>query len=134
METFKDILCKQVETLQAYFDACANSLTKGFEPYHKEFEKLTDDVDDEEEDVTIVDGVVRQNKRSDSTSSNPSTNKLSKDLSKARIEDHAAMRLDFKGEAFTFKATTTGILHDLAHCIELMQQREEFLKKKLDKV
>lgn len=42
METFKDILCKQVETLQTYFDACANSLTKGFEPYNKEFEKGID--------------------------------------------------------------------------------------------
>ena len=50
------------------------------------------------------------------------------------MEDHAAMRLDFKGEAYTFKATTTGILHNLGHCIELMQQREDFLKKKLDKV
>jgi collagen type IV alpha-3-binding protein len=35
METFKDILCRQVDTLQAYFDACANSLQKGFGPYHK---------------------------------------------------------------------------------------------------
>ena len=57
METFKDILCKQVETLQTYFDACANSLTKGFEPYHKEFEKLTDDVDDEEDVGDYVDVV-----------------------------------------------------------------------------
>lgn len=122
METFKDILCRQVETLQAYFDACANSLTDGFEPYHKEFEKSNniydDDDDEEEENVTL------KNKE------NPET----KNLSKARIEDHAAMRLDFKGEAYTFKATTTGILHNLGHCIELMQQREEFLKKKLDKV
>jgi collagen type IV alpha-3-binding protein len=60
-------------------------------------------------------------------------NKLGKDFSKARIEDHAAMSLDFKGEAFTFKATAAGILHNLAHCIELMQQREDFLKKKLNK-
>ena len=50
------------------------------------------------------------------------------------MEDHAAKRLDFKGEAYTFKATTTGILHNLGHCIELLQQREDFLKKKLDKL
>lgn len=49
------------------------------------------------------------------------------------MEDHAAMAIDFKGEAYTFKATTAGILHNMAHCIELMQQREEFLKKKLEK-
>lgn len=55
-------------------------------------------------------------------------------MDKARIEDHAAMAMDFKGEAFTFKATTTGILTSLSNCIELMQQREEHWRKKLDKV
>lgn len=120
METFKDILNKQVETLQTYFDACANSITKGFEPYHKEFEKLAAEVE--------VDDVEENN---ESTKVNEKT-KTS--LSKAVMEDHAAMSLDFKGEAFTFKATATGILHDLSHCIELMQQREDFWKKKLDKV
>jgi collagen type IV alpha-3-binding protein len=48
METFKDILCKQVETLQVYFDACANSMTKGFEPYTKELEEHAGDSDDDE--------------------------------------------------------------------------------------
>lgn len=139
METFKDILCRQVETLQAYFDACANSLTKGFEPYHKEFEKLAiDDVDDEyddddDENVTIVDGIIKSKGANKTTLANKEGIILNKDANKARIEDHAAMGLDFKGEAFTFKATTTGILHNLALCIEIMQQREDFLKKKLDK-
>lgn len=126
METFKDILCRQVETLQTYFDACANSLTKGFEPYHKELERLhntadDDDVEEEEESVEAAE---------------QSTNGPMKltPANKAVIEDHGHMSLDFKGEAFTFKATTTGILHDLSLCIELMQQREEFWKKKLDKV
>ena len=50
MDTFKDILCKQVETLQTYFDACANSMTKGFEPYHKEFEKDIDENNSGDED------------------------------------------------------------------------------------
>lgn len=53
---------------------------------------------------------------------------------RARIADHGAMAPDFKGEAFTFKATTTGILTNLGHCIELMQQNEEKWKKKLEKV
>lgn len=48
METYKDILSKQVETLQTYFDACANSMTKGFEPYTKELEEHTGDSDDDE--------------------------------------------------------------------------------------
>lgn len=100
--------------MQTYFDACANSLTTGFEPYHKEFEKKlaieSDDSDDGE-----------------------SALKTSTKLNKATVEDHAAMAVDFKGEAYTFKATTAGILHNMAHCIELMQQREDFLKKKIER-
>lgn len=42
--------------------------------------------------------------------------------------------MDFKGEALTFKATTMGIIHTLTHCIELMAQREEAWKKRLEKV
>jgi collagen type IV alpha-3-binding protein len=138
METFKEILSKQVETLQAYFDACANSLTKGFEPYHKELEKKLaesdEDSDDleEEDDRTITDSMMMKKKASNAVAEKKSG--LPRELSKATIEDHAGMAIDFKGEAYTFKATTAGILSNLAHCIELMQQREEFLKKKLDKV
>ena len=42
--------------------------------------------------------------------------------------------MDFKGEAFTFKATTAGIIATMSHCIELMSQREDAWKKKLEKV
>lgn len=28
METFRDILCRQVDTLQKYFDGCADAVTK----------------------------------------------------------------------------------------------------------
>lgn len=123
METFKDILCRQVETLQTYFDACANSLTKGFEPYHKELERLQD-ANSDDENLDENEGTIVEN---------PNGNVKVTSANKAVIEDHGHMSLDFKGEAFTFKATTTGILHDLSLCIELMQQREEFWKKKLDK-
>ena len=128
METFKEILNRQVETLQTYFDACANSMTKGFEPYHKEFEKLASAIDDDE-DESVADGI-----KAKSENLSNRFDKSKTKLSKAVMDDHAAMSLDFKGEAFTFKATATGILHDLSHCIELMQQREDFWKKKLDKV
>jgi collagen type IV alpha-3-binding protein len=40
--------------------------------------------------------------------------------------------LDFKGEAITFKATTAGILATITHCIDLMQQREDSWRKKLE--
>lgn len=41
--------------------------------------------------------------------------------------------VDFKKEAFTFKATTAGIIATLTNCIELMNQREEQWKKRLEK-
>lgn len=41
--------------------------------------------------------------------------------------------VDFKGEALTFRATTAGVLETLAHCIELVSQREETWHKKLDR-
>ena len=43
-------------------------------------------------------------------------------------------RIDFRGEAITFKATTTGIITSLAHCIDAMNKREEYWQKKFDKV
>lgn len=106
METFKDILCRQVETLQTYFDACANSVNKQFEPYNVE-RPYSEDDSDENNFLEL--------------------NKIDEKLN----EVHGAMSLDFKGEAFTFKSTTSGILYNLSHCIELMQHREEFWEKKL---
>ena len=50
------------------------------------------------------------------------------------LQQHGAHAIDFKGEAFTFKATTAGILATMSHCIELMGQREESWKKRLDRV
>lgn len=41
--------------------------------------------------------------------------------------------VDFKGEAITFKATTAGIQATLTHCIELMGQREEHWKRRLER-
>lgn len=122
METFKDILSRQVDTLQGYFDACANSQSKNFEPYQHELEKeLAAAGSDEEFDDPDPTNFNRQPHQS-------------REMLKARMEDHAAMRLDFKGEAYTFKATTAGILHNLALCIETMQQREEYWVKKFEKV
>ena len=41
--------------------------------------------------------------------------------------------VDFKKEAFTFKATTAGIIATLTNSIELMTQREDQWKKRLEK-
>ncbi|PIK37735.1 putative collagen type IV alpha-3-binding protein-like isoform X1, partial [Apostichopus japonicus] len=47
--------------------------------------------------------------------------------------DLATMGIDFRGEALTFKATTAGILTNLSHCIDLIRQREEQWKKRLER-
>ncbi|XP_023301176.2 ceramide transfer protein isoform X1 [Lucilia cuprina] len=82
IETFKDILFGQIETLQRYFDACA------------EANKGTDIP------LDLGDGL---------------------------------KPIDFKGESITFRATTSGVLSTLQHCLEIIAENDEIWKKKLDK-
>uniref|UniRef100_A0A8B9FUU6 Ceramide transfer protein n=1 Tax=Amazona collaria TaxID=241587 RepID=A0A8B9FUU6_9PSIT len=108
METFRDILCRQVDTLQKYFDDCADAVSK---------DELQRDkvVEDDEDDFPTV--------RSDGDfvhNSNSSKEKLFPHVTPKGING-----IDFKGEAITFKATTAGILATLSHCIELMVKCEE---------
>lgn len=41
--------------------------------------------------------------------------------------------VDFKGEAITFKTTTAAVIDTLEHCAELVTQREESWRKRLEK-
>ncbi|KAF6718293.1 Collagen type IV alpha-3-binding protein, partial [Oryzias melastigma] len=104
METFRDILCRQVDTLQKYFDSCADVVSKD------EFQR--DGEEDEDEFLTPT--------RPDGENNNGSKEKCINGI-------------DFKGEAITFKATTAGILSTLSHCIELMVKREDSWQKRLDR-
>ncbi|XP_016898127.1 collagen type IV alpha-3-binding protein-like isoform X2 [Cynoglossus semilaevis] len=116
METFRDILCRQVDTLQRYFDSCADAVSKDV------FQR--DKVEDDEDEFptnTRPDGECNHN-------NNSSKEKLFPPSSPKGING-----IDFKGEAITFKATTAGILSTLSHCIELMVKREDSWQKKLDK-
>ncbi|XP_019722552.1 collagen type IV alpha-3-binding protein-like isoform X2 [Hippocampus comes] len=115
METFRDILCRQVDTLQKYFDSCADAVSK--DEFHR------DRVEEDEDDFTAAsrpDGECCYN--------NGSKEKLFAPASPKGING-----IDFKGEAITFKATTAGILSTLSHCIELMVKREDSWQKRLDK-
>ncbi|XP_029024422.1 ceramide transfer protein-like isoform X1 [Betta splendens] len=115
METFRDILCRQVDTLQKYFDSCAD-VSK---------DELQRDriVEDDEDDFpnTRSEGDFLHN-------NNGSKEKLFQSSSPKGING-----IDFKGEAITFKATTAGILATLSHCIDLMVKREDSWQKRLDK-
>ncbi|CAF3526585.1 unnamed protein product [Rotaria sp. Silwood1] len=125
LETYRELLSQQVATLQTYFDACANAVTKGFEPYQKEYENAND-LDLEEP----LDKNYAMPALHDETGKNsPSKSRIDQ----LALVDHAAMAVDFKGEALTFKATTDGVIHNLTFCIELMQKREEVWRKKYEK-
>lgn len=47
--------------------------------------------------------------------------------------DHELRAIDFKGEAITFRETTSAVLTSLNHCLEIIVQKEDGLKKKLDR-
>ncbi|XP_069565495.1 ceramide transfer protein-like isoform X2 [Brachyistius frenatus] len=116
METFRDILCRQVDTLQKYFDSCADVVSKD------EFQR--DRVEEDEDEfptTTRPNGEYNHN-------NNGSKEKLFSPASPKGMNG-----IDFKGEAITFKATTAGILSTLSHCIELMVKREDSWQKRVDK-
>ncbi|KAJ4919248.1 hypothetical protein JOQ06_019456 [Pogonophryne albipinna] len=106
METFRDILCRQVDTLQKYFDSCADVVSKD------EFQR---------DRGNLTDGECNHN-------NNGSKEKLFPPASPKGMNG-----IDFKGEAITFKATTAGILSTLSHCIELMMKREDSWQKRVDR-
>ncbi|CAB1438427.1 unnamed protein product, partial [Pleuronectes platessa] len=116
METFRDILCRQVDTLQKYFDSCADVVSK--DEFHRD--RVEDD-DDDFPTTTRPDGGYNHN------------NNGSKEKLFAPASPKGMNGIDFKGEAITFKATTAGILSTLSHCIELMVKREDSWQKRLDK-
>ncbi len=102
-DTFKDILCQQIDTLQSYFDACAE-----ISDYLRKSEERSSPLDPPMEATPSL-------------------------VTKELLLQHGLHAMDFKGEAITFKATTAGILATLTYCSELMGQREEQLKRRLGK-
>lgn len=118
METFRDILCRQIDTLQSYFDSCASAMQHG----------AAQDMPDEIEDDIDLD----HNSPEVHSSHAEGLRLRGKDL-ESILKQHGGHAVDFKGEAFTFKATTAGIIATLSHCIELMSQREEAWKKRLER-
>lgn len=84
IETFKDILFGQIDTLQKYFDACAEHAIKN-------------------------------------------------DNTKSLDLGDTLRPIDFKGEAITFRETTSGVVTTLQHCLDIITQRDDCWKKKLDR-
>uniref|UniRef100_H3D7J0 Ceramide transfer protein n=1 Tax=Tetraodon nigroviridis TaxID=99883 RepID=H3D7J0_TETNG len=114
METFRDILCRQVDTLQKYFDGCADAVSKD----ELQRDKIMED-DEEEFPNTRTDEFLHNNN--------------GKEKPLQSLTPKGINGIDFKGEAITFKATTAGILATLSHCIDLMVKREDSWQRRLDK-
>lgn len=123
METFKDILCHQVDSLQNYFDACASAMTQvSVHDTHDTEELISGDPPVPHKKNGLVnnhvDGMGTQDRLEDIMNI---------------LQQHGAHAIDFKGEAFTFKATTAGILATLSHCMDLMNQREDAWRKRFER-
>ncbi|XP_072038736.1 ceramide transfer protein-like [Amphiura filiformis] len=124
METFHDILCRQVDTLQSYFDSCAESAPSS----ETEGDSQTSSPDDP------FDGELDGDIDALGTTPTPQNRLLGMNgPTKDKSSLPPSRGIDFKGEAFTFKATTTGIIATLSHCIDLMRQREDQWQKRLEK-
>ncbi|XP_046839303.1 ceramide transfer protein-like isoform X2 [Xenia sp. Carnegie-2017] len=130
METFRDILCRQVDTLQTYFDSCAAS--EGESSIHDHADLTMND--DMFEDAHLVDHDADD--EMDELSSTPTPSSLMKKRSMSvgsSTKPQNRCAIDFKGEAITFKATTAGILATMSHCIDLLTKKEEHWKRKYEK-
>ncbi|XP_045596004.2 ceramide transfer protein isoform X1 [Procambarus clarkii] len=131
LETYRDILLRQMDTLQSYFDACAETVKDG------KTTEPTCNGHEPEHDGMIEVGVAAECGLGESP--NAGGRKFSplhlphSHVSKETLQKHGAYALDFRGEALTFKATTAGILTTLSHCVEVMNQREESFKRRLER-
>ncbi|KAK7080293.1 Collagen type IV alpha-3-binding protein [Halocaridina rubra] len=131
IDTYRDIVIRQMEALQSYFDACAESLKE---------KKLSEancnghglDVDGAAEAEIALDynlgGSPIVGGRRPSPHPHPHLS-----INRETLEKHGSYALDFRGEALTFKATTAGILTTLGHCVDIMNQREESFKRRLER-
>ncbi|XP_018020850.1 ceramide transfer protein isoform X2 [Hyalella azteca] len=110
LETYRDILIKQMDALQSFFDACSD-LSKN--------KSLLCNGSHDSGDVVTAEGEL------------PVAPEVT--LTTDMLDKYGASVLDFKGEALTFKATTAGIQQTLAQCVEILSQREEAYKRRLEK-
>ncbi|XP_043230502.1 ceramide transfer protein-like isoform X5 [Amphibalanus amphitrite] len=115
LETFRDILTRQVDTMQNYFDACISVTDAG--RGHGVGHPAWSDSDDD---------ALPTETRGDAAKAPPTP-------SREAFQAQGLDPIDFKGEAITFKATTSGVLSTLQHCAELMAQREDAWRRRMER-
>jgi len=119
METYRDILIRQVDTLQRFFDACSEVASS-----KKDREVRFNETDDESDQEDIV-GFNKNN----AMFKYLEENKFSDEM----IAEQGAQAVDFRGEALTFKATTAGVLTRLQDCLDLFTQSQDSWRKRLER-
>lgn len=145
METFKSILYQQIKTLQHYFDSSLQStnLVNEHLKRHRRHQSMNGfnynlECNDPNAsnisvgDHSVISSSTSLSKEKENDCNSSATGSSSNIVVKNNISRDNIF-VDFKKEAFTFKATTAGIITSLSNCIDLMNQREEQWKKRLEK-
>jgi len=124
VETYRDILCRQIDSLQSFLDEMVVNVPRleTSTAAVTEFSTVSLDVSSSD-DTTLANNF---------SSSSATTSQVTGSTVTTKFPTPQQV-CDFKGEAITFKATTAGILATISHCIDLMQQREEVWKRRFDK-
>ncbi|KAL1228113.1 hypothetical protein TPS_09490 [Trichinella pseudospiralis] len=128
LETYREIVLRQIDTLQSYFDSCAEETTSTWNVPRAPREP-GEDFDDVDADRTMV----QPSPLTMGTAGilNAHANATVHHREEPTIPN-AKRAVDFRSEALTFKATTAGILPLLQHCTDLVQQSEDAWKRRLE--
>jgi len=119
METYRDILIRQIDTLQGFFDACSEVATS------KKDGEVGFNGTDEESDQEDLTGLNHNNSKFKYLEEGK--------FSDETIQEQGLQAVDFRGEALTFKATTAGVLARLQHCLDLFNQSQDCWRKRFER-
>lgn len=115
METYRDILIRQVDTLQGFFDACATAAAS-----IRVREVNANGIGSDSDDETLI---------TDMKAMRANVVKMPDEI----LIERGSHAVDFRGEALTFKATTAGVLARLQHCLDLFTQSQDGWRRRLER-
>ncbi|KRY19543.1 Collagen type IV alpha-3-binding protein [Trichinella patagoniensis] len=131
LETYREIVLRQIDTLQSYFDSCAEETTSTWNIPRAPREP-GEDFDDVDADHTMVHPSPHLITMGTAGILNAHANGTTVHHREEPTIPNAKRAADFRSEALTFKATTAGILPLLQHCTDLVQQSEDAWKRRLE--
>ncbi|XP_003373952.1 collagen type IV alpha-3-binding protein [Trichinella spiralis] len=131
LETYREIVLRQIDTLQSYFDSCAEETTSTWNIPRAPREP-GEDFDDIDADHTMVHPSPHLITMGTAGMLNAHANGTTVHHREEPTIPNAKRAADFRSEALTFKATTAGILPLLQHCTDLVQQSEDAWKRRLE--